>query len=174
MGDVLLYRHPQPAPVVPNGLRVALSNAGIAAPESDEMLAATCEKHIQALVAWVRNRKPFQSAPVVSEEANPDSIQILASARRRDHTVFQWDEDQRNAAADSWNACCAAMLAAAPQPQNAPQNIPEIIPNELIAAVNRLLDSNGSRGCYSAIKCYDAHIEVERLLAVARQEVNHG
>ncbi|MDS7676841.1 hypothetical protein NXH38_02930 [Klebsiella quasipneumoniae] len=120
----------QPAPVVvPNGLRLALSNAGIAAPESDEMLAATCEKHIQALVAWVRNRKPFQSAPVVPEEANPDSIQILASARRRDHTVFQWDEDQRNAAADSWNACRAAMLAAAPQPQNAPQNIPEIIPD---------------------------------------------
>lgn len=64
-----------------------------------------------------------------------------------------------------------SMLAAAPQPQNAPQNIPEIIANELIAAVNRLLDSNGSRGCYSAIKCYDAHIEVERLLAAARQEV---
>lgn len=63
----------------------------------------------------------------------------------------------------------AAMLQA--QPQNAPQNIPEIIPNELIAAVNRLLDSNGSRGCYNAIKCYDAHIEVERLLAAARQEV---
>lgn len=106
----------QPAPVVvPNGLRLALSNAGIAAPESDEMLAATCEKHIQALVAWVRNRKPFQSAPVVPEEANPDSIEILASARRRDHAVFQWDEDQRNAAADSWNACRAAMLAAAPQ-----------------------------------------------------------
>ncbi|UZL48932.1 hypothetical protein JMV74_05860 [Klebsiella pneumoniae] len=71
-----------------------------------------------------------------------------------------------------WNACRAAMLKA--QPQNAPQNIPEIIPNELIAAVNRLLDSNGSRGCYNAIKCYDAHIEVERLLAAARQEVNHG
>ena len=110
-----LYRHAQPAPVVPNGLRLALSNAGIAAPESDEMLAATCEKHIQALVTWVRDRKPFQSAPVVPEEANPDSIEILASARRRDHAVFQWDEDQRNAAADSWNACRAAMLAAAPQ-----------------------------------------------------------
>lgn len=70
---------------------------------------------------------------------------------------------------EGWNACRAAMLKA--QPQNAPQNIPEIIPNELIAAVNRLLDSNGSRGCYNAIKCYDAHIEVERLLAAARQEV---
>lgn len=28
-----------------------------------------------------------------------------------------------------WNACRDAMLAAAPQPQNAPQNIPEIIPD---------------------------------------------
>ncbi|HHH3884151.1 TPA: hypothetical protein ACPZEW_002152 [Klebsiella quasipneumoniae subsp. similipneumoniae] len=46
----------------------------------------------------------------VPEEATPDSIEILASARRRDLAVFQWDEDQRNAAADSWNACRAAML----------------------------------------------------------------
>ncbi len=53
--------------------------------------------------------------PVVPEEATSDSIEILASARRRDHAVFQWDEDQRNAAADSWNACRAAILAAAPQ-----------------------------------------------------------
>lgn len=50
-----------------------------------------------------------QPASVVPEEATPDSIEILASARRRDHAVFQWDEDQRNAAADSWNACRAAM-----------------------------------------------------------------
>ncbi|MEC6147513.1 hypothetical protein [Klebsiella pneumoniae] len=49
--------------------------------------------------------------PVVPEEATPDSIGILASARRRDHAVFQWDEDQRNAAADSWNACRATMLS---------------------------------------------------------------
>jgi len=58
-----LYTTP-PAPVVPDGLRLALSNAGISAPESDEMLAATCEKHIQALVTWVKDRKPFQSAPI--------------------------------------------------------------------------------------------------------------
>lgn len=51
-----------------------------------------------------------QPAPVVPEEATPDRIEILASARRRDHAVFQWDEDQRNAAADSCNACRAAML----------------------------------------------------------------
>ncbi|MFH3061050.1 hypothetical protein ABK884_22295 [Enterobacter hormaechei] len=53
-------------PAIPDGLRLALSNAGIAAPESDEMLAATCEKHIQALVTWVKDRKPFQ--PAASQE----------------------------------------------------------------------------------------------------------
>ena len=52
--------------------------------------------------------------PVVPEEATSDSIEILASARRRDHAVFQWGEDQRNAAADSWNACRATMLQASP------------------------------------------------------------
>ncbi|EIV9692014.1 DUF551 domain-containing protein [Klebsiella pneumoniae] len=66
-----------------------------------------------------------QPAPVVPEEATPDSIEILASARRRDRAVFQWDEDQRNAAADSWNACRAAMLAAAPQsPGSEPATVP--------------------------------------------------
>ncbi|HAV1742325.1 TPA: DUF551 domain-containing protein [Enterobacter hormaechei subsp. steigerwaltii] len=52
------------SPVIPDGLRLALSNAGIAAPESDEMLAATCEKYIQALVTWVKDRKPFRSAVI--------------------------------------------------------------------------------------------------------------
>lgn len=42
-----------------------------------------------------------------------------------------------------------------------------VIPDGLIAAVNRLLDSDGSRGCYSAIQCGDAHDEIERLLAAA-------
>ncbi len=56
----------QPAPVVPEGLRLALSNAGIADPESDEMLAATHEKYTQMLVTWVRDRKPFRPAPVVN------------------------------------------------------------------------------------------------------------
>ncbi|HFZ1350988.1 TPA: hypothetical protein ACIJTV_005508 [Klebsiella pneumoniae] len=57
-----------------------------------------------------------QPTLVVPEEATPDSIEILASARRRDHAVFQWDEDQRNAAADSWNAFRDAMLQAVNSP----------------------------------------------------------
>lgn len=46
-----------------------------------------------------------------------------------------------------------------------------VIPDGLIAAVNRLLDSDGSRGCCSAIRCHDARAEVERLLAAVPQEV---
>lgn len=68
-----------PAPVVPDGLRQALSNAGIAAPESDEMLAATCEKYIQMLVTWVKDRKPFQPAPVMPAELHPDTQNLAAN-----------------------------------------------------------------------------------------------
>lgn len=99
------YRHAQPAPVVPNGLRLALSNAGIAAPESDEMLAATCEKHIQALVTWVKDRKPFQSAPVV-----PSFEEWLSAANRK---PLGWVKD---AMREAYDACRAAML----QPGNSP------------------------------------------------------
>ena len=95
-----LYRHAQPAPVVPNGLRLALSNAGIAAPESDEMLAATCEKHIQALVTWVKDRKPFQSAPVV-----PSFEEWLSAANRK---PLGWVKD---AMREAYDACRAAILS---------------------------------------------------------------
>lgn len=54
--------------------------------------------------------------------------------------------------------------------QAAPGNSP-VIPDGLIGAVNRLLDSDGSRGCYSAMECYDAHKEIESLLTPAPQEV---
>lgn len=73
--------------------------------------------------------------PVVPEEATPESIEILSSARRRDHAVFQWDEDQRNAAADSWNACRAAMLAAGPQ---SPGSEPATVPGKWIPVSERM------------------------------------
>ena len=67
---------------VPDGLRLALSNAGIAAPESDEVLFATHEKYVQLLVDWVRERKPF-SAPngYVLVPVEPTEGMLLASYR---------------------------------------------------------------------------------------------
>lgn len=72
--------------------------------------ALSYRRLIQSFEPGTKLYRHPQPAPVVPEEATPDSIEILASARRRDHAVFQWDEDQRNAAADSWNAFRAAML----------------------------------------------------------------
>ena len=121
-----LYRHAQPAPVVPNGLRLALSNAGIAAPESDEMLAATCEKHIQALVTWVKDRKPFQSAPVV-----PSFEEWLSAANRK---PLGWVKD---AMGEAYDAFRAAMLQAGNSPA-----IPDgyvMVPDDLKEATADLL-----------------------------------
>ena len=81
-----------------------------------------------------------QVAPVVPEEATSDSIEILASARRRDHAVFQWDEDQRNAAADSWNACRAAILAAAPQ---SPGSEHATVPGKWIPVSEQMPEAEG-------------------------------
>ncbi|EPY8434749.1 DUF551 domain-containing protein [Enterobacter kobei] len=68
-------------------------------------------------------------APVsVPDEATPDNIDILASTYAPRGVTFQWDRDECNAAADSWNACRDAMLQGADRPQNEPQNIPENIP----------------------------------------------
>lgn len=63
------------------------------------------------------------------------------------------------------DACRAAML----QPGNSPA-IPEgSVPEVLRTAINKLFDNDGWRKCYSAIKCHDAHEEIERLLAAAPQ-----
>ncbi|USM07713.2 hypothetical protein NWV12_08415 [Enterobacter sp. Crenshaw] len=117
------------SPVVPDGLRLALSNAGIAAPESDEMLAATCEKHIQALVTWVKERKPF-SSPVI-----PDGWVMVPVEPTEDMIVngFESEPDESFSDAEVWEAydamsgcqqaahraklCWAAMIAAAPKPE---------------------------------------------------------
>lgn len=98
-GEPRLHIKEQPALVVPDGLRQALSNAGIAAPESDEMLAATSEKYIQMLVTWVKDRKPFQPVPVVPEEITDESTEQRLMGRRWAHSFCA-----------GWNACRAAML----------------------------------------------------------------
>lgn len=52
-------------------------------------------------------------APVsVPDEATPENIEILASTYAPRGITYQWDRDECNAAADSWNACRAAMLKA--------------------------------------------------------------
>ncbi|CAM7369626.1 hypothetical protein PHDIMM138B_07260 [Phytobacter diazotrophicus] len=68
---------------VPDGLRLALSNAGIAAPESDEMLFATHDKYVQLLVNWVKDRKPFAvpaGYAMVPVEPTPEILATITEA----------------------------------------------------------------------------------------------
>ncbi|ELY4027190.1 hypothetical protein SMY33_003705 [Cronobacter malonaticus] len=113
----VLYESP-PAPVLPEGLRIALSNAGIAAPESDEMLWASQQDYIQMLVTWVKDRKPFKHAPVVPDEV----LKSLDLLFRRSY-FRRWVKDPQGYVAGSIpvrdlvnvalfaEACRAAMLA---------------------------------------------------------------
>ena len=49
----------------------------------------------------------------VPDEATPENIEILASTFAPRGVTYQWDRDECNAAADSWNTCRAAMLQGA-------------------------------------------------------------
>lgn len=65
-------------------------------------------------------------APVVPEEATPENIEILASTFAPRGVTYQWDRDECNAAADSWNACRAAMLQGAENTESRCSNSPVI------------------------------------------------
>ncbi|MEP8956069.1 hypothetical protein ABKV24_04525 [Enterobacter mori] len=107
------------SPAIPDGLRLALSNAGIAAPESDEMLAATSEKYIQELVTWVKDRKPFRSAVIpdgwvlVPVEPTAELLQSGISA----HYERSQIQIHERPAPGPMECAYVAMLAAAPQPE---------------------------------------------------------
>ena len=59
----------------------------------------------------------------------------------------------------------AAMLQGAE-----PVSQPYTLPAEVRDAINRLLDSDGSRGTFSAVRSYDAREELERMIAAAPQQ----
>ncbi|MBW2958071.1 hypothetical protein [Hafnia phage yong2] len=53
--------------------------------------------------------------------------------------------------------------------QLAKQEAQPVIPEGLIKAINRLLDNDGSRGCFDALEQHRAKTELELLLAAAQQ-----
>lgn len=155
-GDVAvlpLYRHAQPVPVVSTDLLHAAASA------IEDLLTT---KDRAGAGVWfdlpfrLRSAANAQPAPVVPDE--------------RDKTVDADDHPLLWSFNEGWNACRAAMLAVAPQPQNAPQNIPEIIPGGLVEAVNNLLNNDGSRGCYDAMECNAARVEIELWLAQRQRQ----
>lgn len=81
----------------------------------------------------------FYSAPPapvsVPDEATPENIEILASTFAPRGVTYQWDRDERNAAADSWNACRAAMLQGAENAESPTtmQTAPSLDSSQIIA-----------------------------------------
>ncbi|MGK9173367.1 hypothetical protein KXR87_09055 [Yokenella regensburgei] len=113
-------------------------------------------------------------APSIPAAVADEVISIIEShAERMDAAAISaecFEEDRRKRYAAMIlrgvaKECRAAML------QTETQNTPQNIPAGLVEAVHRLFDSDGSRGCFSAIQCYDAHEEIERLLASAPKGV---
>lgn len=107
-----------PPEVVRELARIALASL------EAEPVAEVCEGftlryigHGPAPKSGVRIRDRLYAAPPapvsVPDEATPDNIQMLASTFAPRGVTYQWERDECNAAADSWNACRAAMLQGA-------------------------------------------------------------
>lgn len=82
--------------------------------------------------------KLYTAPPVpvsVPDEATPDNIQILASTFAPCGVTYQWDRDECNAAADSWDACRAAMLQGAEPVSNRDE-----LPDGWVACSERMPD----------------------------------
>ncbi|HDS7133359.1 TPA: DUF551 domain-containing protein [Klebsiella aerogenes] len=121
---------------VASNYRKLFTCTGCGAEGLDEPLETACHCCVDG-AHWVESRlyRHAQPAPVVPEEATPESIEILASIRPPHGFAFQWDADQRNAAADSWNACRGAMLQAGNSP---------VIPDTWIPVSERMPEKNQS------------------------------
>lgn len=96
-----------------------------------------------------RRKAPQLLQPELPEEATPDDIEILASIRPPHGVAYQWDEDQRNAAADAWNACRGAMLQGNhrdlsypvdPQVAEYEKIMQQALPNSLVAAMELAIE----------------------------------
>lgn len=208
-----LYRHAQPALVIPSELHpdtqklvtdfcTALAEKlykaqlkyGYDADWKQDGWPSQCQAHFHQHIAkgdprdvaaycafmWYHGWKTeaAQTAPVATfyrdgVEAAAKWIDQQREAYDSEHGwsdpdtgAFVFGNDAQRGYSSTLEELAEGIRALHPNAGNSP-----IIPEGLIAAVNRLLDSDGSRGCYSAIRCGNARFEVERLLAAATQEV---
>ncbi|WP_341973086.1 DUF551 domain-containing protein [Klebsiella quasipneumoniae] len=111
--DAPLYRHAQPAPVVPEDVRQALSKM------DDEIIAELDaeESACRAAMLHAGNSPAIPDGWTGNDKANAALMML-----DRIETVDPVDDDRIDGI-----KCIVRELASATQPQNAPRNIPEII-----------------------------------------------
>ncbi|MGT8664417.1 DUF551 domain-containing protein [Klebsiella pneumoniae] len=134
--DVALYRHAQPAvdsDFIPKNLDKALGVVGVAIPESREEFNLQAERWIQRLIDRViRYADEFQEQPAL---VVPDEIK---------HRIGGLDWGWEGEFNRGWNACRAAMLAAAPQ---SPGGDHATVPGKWIPVSERMPDDNSDVLC---------------------------
>ncbi len=121
-----------------------------------------------------KNWTDKQPAPVVPEEATPESIEILASIRPPHRVAFQLDKAECKLAAEIWNACRGAMLS---EPVSPDYRLPDgyvMVPKEPTAEMQSAGASAIRIETTALNKLWTGNAVFRAMLAAAPQEVNHG
>lgn len=122
----------------------------------------------ERLEKFVNDIKADGMCDITDHQVESALIQLLAYEQAAKNPVayrnkftgqFFTLEQQQDAATDAV-VYEPVFLAAPAQP---------VIPERLIQAINRLLDNDGSRGCFDALEQHRAKTELERLLAAVQQ-----
>lgn len=106
---------------------------------SNGYTGSTLEDDTLKSINFLKSTNTAPAMVSVPDEATPENIEILASTFAPRGVTYQWDRDECNAAADSWNACRAAML------QGADGNSPvipdgwKLVPVELTGAMTNAM-----------------------------------
>lgn len=118
---------------------------------------------------WMWANPDAGLAPVYTAPPAPVVPKELLSAMEEVLRISDRDHDAWHKAKAGIVSCRAAMLQGAE-----PVSTDYTLPADVRGAINRLLDSDGSRGTFSAVRSYDAREELERLLAAAPQQEAHN
>ncbi|WP_368763292.1 DUF551 domain-containing protein [Klebsiella variicola] len=92
---------------------------------------------IQQMPYGTKLYRHAQLAPVVPEEATPENVEMLSGYV----STYKLTDSERDIAAEIWNACRAAMLAAAPQ---SPGSELATVPGKWIPVSERMPETDGN------------------------------
>lgn len=104
---------------------------------------------------------PLYAAPVLPKQ--PEPVVLYMGRELISKEGLELIRDGVSEATQPESMCMASAILGGGYPAQ------PVIPEGLIKAINRLLDNDGSRGCFDALEQHRAKTELERLLAAAQQ-----
>ncbi|WP_410260121.1 DUF550 domain-containing protein, partial [Klebsiella pneumoniae] len=125
-GEPRLHIKEQPAPIVQPMMFI---DGDISSEDADKLAKVIRDFNEEDERPLAKMARIIRENPHPTNECDmPKAQQAPVVPDEKDKTVDADDHPFLWSFNEGWNACRAAMLAAAPQPQSAQQNIPEIIP----------------------------------------------